>query len=109
MERARADSFTREQTEAIKRAVGYDEFYPNFWEVQQAGEIFRAEFAKQLPSAERGENSIETIIGIAASKVWSAARRYQSGKPTAVHGRKPDQGRGRIARLFDLLPFRARA
>ena len=96
------DSFTREQTEALKQYAGIDEFYPNFWEVQRAGEIFKAELITQMPSVERGENTIDTIVNLASVKVWTTARRYQSEKES-----KPKQGIK--AKLYSLLPFRASA
>ena len=72
--------FTKEQTEALKRIVGMDDFYPNLWEVKHAGELFKAEIAKLAQDVADGETSTGGAIDIAASKVWSAARRYQSEK-----------------------------
>lgn len=72
--------FTKEQTAALKQFVGMDEFYPNMWEVQQAGKIFKAEISKLAQDVASGETSADGAINIAASKVWSQARRYQSEK-----------------------------
>ena len=72
--------FTKEQTEALKCIVGMDEFYPNIWEVQQAGKIFKAEMSKLAQEVADGETSADGAINRAAVKVWSAARRYQSEK-----------------------------
>lgn len=88
--------FTREQTEAIKQLAGIDEFYPNMWEVQQAGKIFKARLADFSQDVASGEISADEAINRAAVKVWSAARRYQSEKqaaqamkPTAATQAKP--------------------
>ena len=72
--------FTKEQTEALKCFVGMDEFYPNMWEVKHAGELFKAEITKLAQDVASGETSTDGAIDIAASKVWSQARRYQSEK-----------------------------
>lgn len=79
-ERKAPPCFTKEQTEALKRIVGMDEFYPNMWEVQQAGKIFKAEMSKLAQDVASGETSADGAINRAAVKVWSAARRYQSEK-----------------------------
>lgn len=101
--------FTREQTEALKRIVGMDEFYPNFWEVQQAGKIFKAEMSKLAQDVANGETSADGAINRAAVKVWSAARRYQSEKqaaqemkPTAATQAKPKG----IKKLLHFLPLK---
>lgn len=78
-----------------------DEFYPNFYEVQQAGRILKEEFAKEIPSVEQGINSIDTALNIAASKVWKAGRRYQSER---MQGSKSKR---RFADLISLLPIKA--
>lgn len=70
--------FTREQTEALKRIAGIDEFYPNMWEVKKAGEIFIARLTELLQDVADGETRKEAAINLAAAAVWSAARRYQS-------------------------------
>lgn len=101
--------FTREQTEALKRIVGMDDFYPNLWEVKHAGELFKAEIAKLAQDVADGETSTDGAIDIAASKVWSAARRYQSEKqaaqamkPTAATQAKPKG----IKKLLRFLPLK---
>lgn len=94
---------TKEQTAALIRLGGIDEFYPNMWEVQQAGEIFKAEMSRQKQHVASGDTSADVAIDIAASKVWSQARRYQSEKQaaqTAAEQTKP----GGIKRLLRFLP-----
>ena len=101
--------FNREQTESLKRIVGMDEFYPNMWEVQQAGKIFKAEISKLAQDVASGETSTDVAIDIAASKVWSQARRYQSEKQaaqaaetTAAEQAKPKG----IKKLLRFLPIK---
>ena len=101
--------FTKEQTEALKRIVGMDEFYPNIWEVQQAGKIFKAEMSKLAQKVADGETSADGAINRAAVKVWSAARRYQSEKqaeqvvkPTAAAKAEPKG----IKKLLHFLPLK---
>ena len=101
--------FTKEQTEALKRIVGMDEFYPNMWEVKHAGELFKAEIAKLAQDVANGETSADGAINRAAVKVWSAARRYQSEKqaaqamkPTAATQAKPKG----IKKLLHFLPLK---
>lgn len=103
--------FTREQTEALKRIVGMDEFYPNLWEVTHAGELFKAEIAKLAQDVANGETSADGAINRAAVKVWSAARRYQSekqavqtAKNTAAKQAKPSG----IRKLLHLLPIKTK-
>ena len=103
--------FTKEQTEALKRIVGMDEFYPNIWEVQQAGKIFKAEMSKLAQEVADGETSADGAINRAAVKVWSAARRYQSekqavqtAKNTAAKQAKPSG----IRKLLHLLPIKTK-
>ena len=103
--------FTREQTEALKHIVGMDEFYPNMWEVQQAGKIFKAEISKLAQDVTDGEISTDGAINRAAVKVWSAARRYQSEKQavqtakiTAAKQTKPSS----IRKLLHLLPIKTK-
>lgn len=79
-ERKAPPCFTKEQTEALKRIVGMDEFYPNMWEVTHAGELFKAEIEKLAQEVADGKTSTDGAINRAAVKVWSAARRYQSEK-----------------------------
>lgn len=83
--------FTKGQTEALKRIVGMDEFYPNMWEVQQAGKIFKAKLATFSQDVADGETSAETAINIAAAAVWSQARRYQSEKQNTQAAAKHDK------------------
>ena len=97
--------FTKEQTEALKRFVGMDEFYPNIWEVQQAGKIFKAEISKLAQDVASGETSADGAINIAASKVWSQARRYQSEKQAAQTAAKQAKPNG-IKRLLRFLPIK---
>lgn len=106
-ERKAPPCFTKEQTEALKRIVGMDEFYPNMWEVQQAGKIFKAEMSKLAQEVADGETSADGAINRAAVKVWSAARRYQSEKQavqtakiTAAKHDKPSVFR----KLLNFLP-----
>lgn len=87
-----------------KQGFVIDEFYPNFYEVQQAGKILKEEFAKEIPSIEQGINSIDTAVTIAASRVWQAGRRYQSEKMQASKNKQP---RRRFANLISLLPLKA--
>lgn len=75
--------FTKEQTEALKRIVGMDEFYPNMWEVKNAGDVFRQKLTTILPDILSGDTSINGAINIAAVEVWKTARRYQSEKQAA--------------------------
>ena len=103
--------FTREQTEALKRIVGMDEFYPNLWEVTHAGELFKSEIAKLAQDVANGETSADGAINRAAVKVWSAARRYQSEKQaapamklTAATQAKPKG----IRRLLNKLPIKGK-
>ena len=95
--------FTREQTEALKRIVGMDEFYPNLWEVKHAGELFKAEIAKLAQDVADG------AINQAAVKVWSAARRYQSEKQAAQAAEstaaKKAEPKG-IKKLLRFLPIK---
>ena len=81
--RQAATCFTKEQTEALKQIAGIDEYYPNFWEVQQAGKIFKARLAAFSQDIANGETTMETAINSAAAAVWSQARRYQSEKQAA--------------------------
>ena len=103
--------FTREQTEALKRIVGMDEFYPNLWEVKHAGELFKAEIAKLAQDVADGETSADGAINRAAVKVWSAARRYQSEKQavqtTKITAAKQTKPRG-IRKLLQFLPIKTR-
>lgn len=103
--------FTKEQTEALKRIVGMDEFYPNIWEVQQAGKIFKAEMSKLAQEVADGETSADGAINRAAVKVWSAARRYQSEKQavqtTKITAAKQTKPRG-IRKLLQFLPIKTR-
>lgn len=99
--------FTKEQTEALKRIVGMDEFYPNIWEVQQAGKIFKAEMSKLAQDVASGETSADGAINIAASKVWSQARRYQNdkqAKQTTAEKDKPSK----LKKLLRFLPTKKR-
>ena len=103
--------FNREQTESLKRIVGMDEFYPNMWEVKHAGELFKAEIAKLAQDVASGETSTDVAIDIAASKVWSQARRYQSEKQaaqaaetTAAEQAKPKG----IKKLLRFLPIKGK-
>ena len=103
--------FNREQTELLKHIVGKDEFYPNMWEVQQAGKIFKAEISKLAQDVASGETSTDVAIDIAASKVWSQARRYQSEKQaaqaaetTAAEQAKPKG----IKKLLRFLPIKGK-
>lgn len=75
--------FTKEQTEALKQIAGIDEFYPNLWEVQQAGKIFEERLNTFSQDIADGTISIKTAVHSAATAVWSQARRYQSEKQTA--------------------------
>lgn len=95
--------FTKGQTEALKRIVGMDEFYPNMWEVQQAGKIFKAKLATFSQDVADGETSAETAINIAAAAVWSQARRYQSEKQNTQAAAKKSDSSG-IKRLLRFLP-----
>ena len=72
--------FTQEQTEALKRIAGIDEFYPNMWEVKKAGEVFKSRLTELLQDVADGETSKEGAIRLAAAAVWRAARRYQAEK-----------------------------
>ena len=113
-ERKAPPCFTKEQTEALKRFVGMDEFYPSLWEVwevQQAGKIFKAEMSKLAQEVADGETSADGAINRAAVKVWSAARRYQSekqavqtAKNTAAKQAKPSG----IRKLLHLLPIKTK-
>lgn len=101
--------FTKEQTEALKRIVGMDEFYPNIWEVQQAGKIFKAEMSKLAQEVADGETSADGAITRAAVKVWSAARRYQSEKQAAQAAEstaaKKAEPKG-VKKLLHFLPLK---
>ena len=101
--------FTKEQTEALKRIVGMDEFYPNMWEVTHAGELFKAEIAKLAQDVADGETSADGAINRAAVKVWSAARRYQSEKQAAQAAEstaaKKAEPKG-IKKLLHFLPLK---
>lgn len=90
-ERKAPPCFTKEQTEALKRFVGMDEFYPSLWEVQQAGKIFKAKLSTLAQDVTSGETTIDTAINSAAAAVWSQARRYQSEKQTAQAAAKHDK------------------
>lgn len=100
--------FTKEQTEALKRFVGVDEFYPNLWEVKRAGEIFKAEIAKLAQDVADGETTADGAINSAAVKVWSAARRYQSEKQADITTTKQAKRKG-LRRLLDKLPIKKRS
>ena len=104
-ERKAPPCFTKEQTEALKRIVGMDEFYPNMWEVQQASKIFKAEMSKLAQDVASGETSADVAINIAASKVWSQARRYQSEKQAAQTAATQAKPNG-IKRLLRFLPIK---
>lgn len=97
--------FTKEQTAVIKQLAGIDEFYPNIWEVQQAGEIFKVEMLKLAQDVESGDTSADTAINIAASWVWSQARRYQSEKQAAQTAATQAKPNG-IKRLLRFLPIK---
>ena len=103
--------FTREQTEALKHIVGMDEFYPNMWEVQQAGKIFKAEISKLAQDVTDGEISTDGAINRAAVKVWSAARRYESEKQLTqtVENVTTQQAKPKdIKKLLRFLPIKER-
>ena len=104
--------FTKEQTEALKRFVGVDEFYPNLWEVKRAGEIFKAEIAKLAQDVADGETTADGAINSAAVNVWSAARRYQSKKQAEqtadITTTKQAKCKG-LRRLLDKLPIKKRS
>lgn len=102
-ERKAPPCFTKEQTEALKRFVGIDEFYPNFWEVQQAGKIFKAKLETLSQDVTSGETTIDTAIYSAAAAVWSQARRYQSEKQNTQAAAKKSDSSG-IKRLLRFLP-----
>lgn len=104
-ERKAPPCFTKEQTAALKQFIGMDEFYPNMWEVQQAGKIFKAEMSKLAQDVASGETSADGAINIAASKVWSQARRYQSEKQAAQTAAKQAKPNG-IKRLLRFLPIK---
>lgn len=89
---------TTKQAEALKRIVGVDEFYPSMWEVSHAGELFKAELEKLKQVITDNEISIDGAINIAASKVWSQARRYQSEKQA-----KQENETKRLKKLFDIF------
>lgn len=76
-------NLTKDQTEAIKQFAGVDEFYPNFWEVQEAGKIFKAKMSTFSQAVANGDTSADAAINSAAAAVWSQARRYQSEKQSA--------------------------
>ena len=59
------------------------QFYPNMWEVQNAGQIFKQEMAKEASAIASGDMSIDTAINICAARVWSAARQYQREQAAA--------------------------
>lgn len=99
---------TKEQTEAIKQFCGVDEFYPNLWEVQEAGKIFKAKLATFSQDVANGDTSADTAINSAAVKVWSAARRYQSKKQADITTTKQAKRKG-LRRLLDKLPIKKRS
>ena len=105
VKRQPSPDFTKEQTAALKQLAGIDEFYPNMWEVQQAGEIFKAEMSRLTQYVESGDTSADTAINIAASKVWSQARRYQSEKQAAQTAATQAKPNG-IKRLLRFLPIK---
>ena len=51
--------------------------YPNLYEAEQAGKIFKAEMAKQANAIAEGIITVDTAINICAVKAWSAGRQYQ--------------------------------
>lgn len=102
-ERKAQTCYTKEQTEALKQIAGIDEYYPNFWEVQQAGKIFKARLAAFSQDIANGETTMETAINSAAAAVWSQARRYQSEKQT-VQTAEEQTKPGGIKRLLRFLP-----
>lgn len=97
--------FTKEQTAALKQFIGMDEFYPNMWEVQQAGKIFKARLAAFSQDIANGETTMETAINSAAAAVWSQARRYQSEKQAAQTAATQAKPNG-IKRLLRFLPIK---
>lgn len=97
--------FTKEQTEALKQIAGIDEYYPNFWEVQQAGKIFKARLAAFSQDIANGETTMETAINSAAAAVWSQARRYQSEKQAAQTATTQAKPNG-IKRQLRFLPIK---
>ena len=97
--------FTKGQTEALKLIAGIDEYYPNFWEVQQASKIFKARLADFSQDVASGEISADTAISSAAVAVWSQARRYQSEKQAAQTAAKQTKPKG-IKRLLRFLPIK---
>lgn len=107
VKRQPSPNFTKEQTAALKRFAGIDEFYPNMWEVQQAGEIFKAEMSRLTQHVASGDTSADVAIDIAASKVWSQARRYQSEKQAAQAAAEQAKPKG-IKRLLHFLPIKKR-
>lgn len=102
--------FTKEQTEALKRFVGMDEFYPNMWEVKNAGDVFRQKLTTILPDILSGDTSINGAINIAAVEVWKTARRYQSDKCKEHSAKETAQTATRLEKfkkLFHFLPIKA--
>ena len=97
--------FTREQTEALKRFVGMDEFYPSLWEVKKAGEVFRSRLAELAQDVANGETSTDSAIDMAASAVWRAARQFQSEKTAKHTAAKKAEPTG-IKKLFCFLPIK---
>ena len=75
--------------------------HPNMWEVQNAGQIFKQEMAKEANAIAAGDMSVDTAINICAARVWSAARQYQSEQAATEQPHR--------SLLYKLLPIKRRA